>query len=139
MHWNVSKSVAVVSQFLSGDTLMQSSPGADVVNNDYTNGFVSLTYKWQDFPWGEKLWNKKHKSTIRVEAFSVTDNDNTLGDNNNEDGHGFTINHSYRLSRHWFLAAEFNYINSQRSARYYEHNAIDLIEKQIQLSARYFY
>lgn len=139
MHWNVSKSVAVVSQFLSGDTLMQSSPGADVVNNDYTNGFVSLTYKWQDFPWGEKLGNKKHKSTIRVEAFSVTDNDNTLGDNNNEDGHGFTINHSYRLSRHWFLAAEFNYINSQRSARYYEHNAIDLIEKQIQLSARYFY
>lgn len=138
-HWNISKNVSLIAQYLSGDTLMQSSPGADVVNNDYSNGFVALTYQWRDFSWGEILGNPKHKSTIRLEDFSVTDNDVTSGDNNNEDGHAVTINHSYRFSRHWFLSVEFNYINSKRPARYYEHNAVDLIEKQIQLSARYFF
>ncbi len=113
---------------------MQSAPGADVVNNDYHTGFVSLTFKWQDI-----VGNKKHKSTIRIEDFSVTDNDKTWGDNNNEDGQALTLNHSYRLSKHWFLSTEFNYIDSNRPARYYTHQPIDLIEKQLQFSARYFF
>jgi hypothetical protein len=139
MSWHVSKNLTLISQYLSGDTLMQSSPGMDVVNNDYSNAFVSLTYKWQDFPWGDKSENRKHKSTIRLEDFSVTDNDDTWGDNNNENGQAFTLNHTYRFSRHWFISAEFNYIDSQRPARTYLDNSTDLVEKQIQLSARYFF
>ena len=132
--WRFSNNLSLIAQYLSGDTLMQGAPGFDVVNNDYRNGFVSLTYKWQDI-----IGNKKHKSTIRLEDFSVTDNDNTLGDNNNEDGQALTLNHSYRLSKHWFLLAEFNYIDSHRPARYYAHDPIDLVEKQIQLATRYFF
>jgi len=133
--WHFSKNLSLIAQYLSGDTLMQSHVDRhDVVNNDYTSGFVSLTYKWQDF-----LGNKKHKSTIRLEDFSVTDNDNTWGDNNNENGQAITLNHNYRLSKHWFLSAEFNYIDSHRPARYYTHQAVDLVEKQFQLAARYFF
>lgn len=133
-HWRFSKKVSLVAQYLSGDTLMQSSPGQDVVNNDYTSAFVSVTYKWLSI-----IGNTKHKSTLRLEDFSVTDNDNTLGDNNNEYGQAFTFNHSYRLTNNWFLSAELNYIDSHRPAHYYTQKPIDLVEKQLQLSARYFF
>ena len=139
MSWNASRNVSVIAQYLSGDTLMQSSPGIDVVNNKYSNAFVAITYKWQDFPWGDKSRNRKHKSTVRLEDFSVTDNDDTWGDNNYEKGQAFTLNHTYRFSRHWFISAEFNYIDSQRPARIYSDNSTDIVEKQIQLSARYFF
>jgi len=137
--WRFSKDITLVAQYLSGDTLMQSHLREDVVNNDYANAFVSLTYRWQTLPWGEKLANKKHKSTIRLEDFSVTDNDNTWGDNNNENGQALTLNHSYRISKQWFLSAEFNLTDSHRPARGYTGQAIDLIEKQWQLAARYFF
>ena len=132
--WRFSKNLSLIAQYLSGDTLMQSPQKIDAVNNDYASAFVSLTYQWQEF-----VGNKKHKSTIRVEDFSVTDNDNTLGDNNNEDGQALTLNHSYRLNKNWFLSAEFNYIDSQRPARYYTHQPVDFVEKQMQLAARYFF
>ncbi len=132
--WHLSKNLSLTAQYLSGDTLMQSPYKKDVVNNDFASGFVSLSYKWQDV-----FDNKKHKSTLRLEDFSVTDNDNTWGDNNNEDGQAITINHNYRLTKHWFLLAEVNLIDSHRPARYYTHQSVDLIEKQFQLAARYFF
>lgn len=132
--WHFSKNLSLIAQYLSGDTLMQSHLKQDVVNNDYASAFVSFIYKWQDI-----IGNKKHKSTIRLEDFSVTDNDNTWGDNNNEDGQAVTVNHSYRLTKHWFLSAEFSYIDSYRSARDYTGQPIDLVEKELQLAARYFF
>lgn len=132
--WKLNKDVTLVAQYLSGDTLMQSPLKEDVVNNDYTSAFISLSYKWQQI-----TGNKKHKSTVRFEDFSVKDNDNTWGDNNNENGQALTLNHSYRLARQWFLSAEFNYIDSHRPARNYTNQPVDLIEKQIQLAARYFF
>lgn len=132
--WRVSKNLSLIAQYLSGDTLMQNSHRTDIVNNDYASAFVALTYKWQDV-----LANNNHKSTLRLEDFSVTDNDNTWGDNNNEEGQALTLNHSYRLTKHWLLSAEFNVIESERPARYYSHKPVDLVEKQLQLAARYFF
>jgi hypothetical protein len=137
--WHFSKSLSLRAQYLSGDTLMQSPDKVDMVNNDYDSAYVSLTYQWHDFPWGDKSGNKKHKSTVRIENFSVIDNDLTLGDNNNEDGQALTLNHSYRLTQYWFLLAEFNYIDSHRPARFYTSDPVDLIERQLQFSARYFF
>lgn len=133
-HWRISDELSLVAQYLNGDTLMQSPYKEDVVNNDYATGFVSLTYKWHSI-----VNNKKHKSTIRIEEFSIDDNDMTWGDNNEENGHAITVNHHYRLTKQWFLSAEFNYIDSHRPARYYTHQDVDLIEKQFQLAARYFF
>lgn len=132
--WRLSKNIAVVAQYLSGDTLMQSHPGENVVSNDYTNAFISVTYKWQEI-----TGNKNHRTTVRFEDFSVTDNDVTWGDNNNENGQALTLNHHYRLTKHWFLSAELNFIDSYRPARDYTSQPIDLLEKQIQLAARYFF
>ena len=132
--WKLSKNLSLIAQYLSGDTLMQSQTGEDVVNNDYENGFVSFSYRWQDI-----LGNKKHKSTLRLEDFSVNDNDDLWGDNNNEDGQAFTISHSYRYTKNWFLSAEVNYIDSKRPARYYTHQPVEMAEKQFQLAARYFF
>lgn len=132
--WHLSKNLLLLTQYLSGNTLMQSPSKVDMVKNDFTSAFVSLTYKWQDV-----FDNKKHKSTLRFEDFSVTDNDNTWGDNNNENGQAITFNHSYRLTKHWFLSAEFNYIDSYRPARDYTNQPVDLVEKQAQLAARFFF
>ena len=132
--WQLNNNLVFIAQYLDGNTLMQSDFQEDVVNNSYANGFVSLTYKWGLF-----ALSTKHKSTLRLEKFSVDDNDSTLGDNNNETGQGLTFNHSYRVGKHWFLSSEFNYIDSHRPARYYTHQAVDLIEKQVQLAARYFF
>ena len=132
--WLLAKNLTLTAQYLLGDTLMQSPLKENIVSNDYANGFVSVTYNWQALS-----GNKKHKSTVRVEDFSVTDNDYTWGDNNNEEGQAFTFNYSYRLSKHWFLSTEFNLIDSHRPARYYTNHDVDLIERQLQLAARYFF
>ncbi len=79
----------------------------DVVNNDYATEFVSLTYNWYSI-----INNKKHKSMIRLEKFSVDDNDTTWGDNNNETGDAVTLNHHYCLNGNWFLSAKFNHIDT---------------------------
>lgn len=134
MKWRLAKNVSLMTQYLSGKTLMQAADKHDVVNNDYATGFIALTYKWHAW-----LGNNKHKTTGRIERFLVTDNDKTIGDNNNENGHALTLNHSYRLTKHWFLSSEINLIDSHRPARIYENQEIDLIEKQLQLAVRYFF
>jgi len=132
--WRINNEFSLAAQYLSGDTLMQSPDQVDVVNNDYANGYIALSYNWRSIS-----KNKKHKTTLRVEDFSVTDNDNTWGDNNNENGQGLTLNHNYRLTKQWFLAAEASVISSERPARYYQHHSVALTERQWQLSARYFF
>lgn len=131
--WRLSHDLSLTAQYLSGDTLMQSEQRVDIVKNDYASGFVALHYNWRAL-----TANKKHKSTLRVEDFSVTDNDKTEGDDNNEDGQALTLNHSYRLSKQWFLSAEFTVIDSHRPARAYTGQSVDLTETQWQLATRYF-
>lgn len=131
--WRLSQDLSLTAQYLSGDTLMQNEQRVDMVKNDYASGFVALHYNWRAL-----VANKKHKSTLRVEDFSVTDNDKTEGDDNNENGQALTLNHSYRLSKQWFLSAEFTVIDSHRPARSYTGQSVDLVETQWQLAARYF-
>ncbi|WP_243836975.1 hypothetical protein [Psychromonas algicola] len=132
--WRLSQNISLVAQYLAGETLMQNTSREDVVNNSYQSGFIALSYRWFSL-----LGNKKHKSTVRVEEFSVDDHDNTVGDDNNEDGIALTLNHTYRVNKNWFVAAEANVIDSTRPARAYENQDIDLVEKQLQLSVRYFF
>lgn len=134
LRWSLIPSLVLTSQFLSGNTLMQSPEQLDMVNNDFMNLFIAFNYRWSQL-----INSKKHRSTLRLEHFSITDNDHTIGDNNNENGQAFTINHQYRFAKQWFLLAEVNIIDSHRPARAYEGNKVDLIEQQYQLAARYFF
>jgi len=131
--WKLAKGLSLTAQYLNGDTLMQNHYKKDIVNNDYANGFVSLTKKWAS------AGKSTQTSTLRIEKFSIDDNDNTWGDNNNEQGKAITVNHSYRITKHWFTSAEFNWIDSERPARYYNHKPVNLIEKQLQIALRYFF
>ena len=126
--WRLAKGLELTTQILNGSTLMQSSKREDVVNNDFQSGFVSLTKR-----------QKKHSYTLRLEEFSVTDNDRTKGDNNTEYGKAATVNYTYRLSKPWFLSAEYNWIQSDRPSRMYSAQEAKLIERQIQFAARYFF
>lgn len=128
LRWLLPKGFVLTSQVLHGDTLMQSPNKQDVVNNDYTSGYMAITKRV-----------KAHRFTARVEKFNVKDNDTTLGDNNTERGKAATLNYTYRLSKPWFVSSEFTWIDSYRPARMYTNNPIDLTERQLTLAARYFY
>jgi len=126
--WRLPVALELSAQYLSGDTLMQNPYRVDIVNNDYKSGFVALSKRIE-----------KHRMTIRIEEFSITDKDLTAGDNNNEYGKAATVNYSYRFRKPWFLSLEYNWIDSRRSARIYTQHAIDLTERQWQLATRYFF
>jgi len=126
--WVLPYGMYLTGQYLFGDTLMQNPEKQNMVNNDYKSAYLSLTKRW-----------KRHRLTSRIEEFSVTDNDTTLGDNNNEYGKALTLNYTYRLSKPVFLSAEYNWIDSDRPARSYLNQPQHLTERQWQLSARYFY
>lgn len=126
--WRLPMSLEFSAQYLVGDTLMQSPARVDIVNNDYASGYVALSKRI-----------KKHRVTVRIEEFSVTDNDETLGDNNNEYGKSATFNYTYRYSKPWLLSLEHTWINSKRYGRMYTNQPINLVERQWQLAARYFF
>lgn len=107
---------------------MQSPQQVDMVDNDYHSGFVMLSKRVN-----------RHSGALRVENFSVTDNDPVADDNNNEDGNAITLNYTYRITKPWFISAEYIWINSDRFARTYVNEPESLTEKQFQLAMRYFF
>lgn len=126
--WKLSPQWSLQGQVMQGDTLMQSPDRIDVVNNDYRSAYLSLG--WKQGP---------HRVNTRLEEFSVTDNDNTAGDNNDEYGKAVTLSYRYRLNRQLFMLGEYSWINSQRFARLYSGDDELQIERQIQLSIRYYF
>lgn len=126
--WRMPCGIHLSGQYLAGKTLMQNPDKQDMVNNDYRSASLSVTKRW-----------RKHRLTSRIEEFSVTDNDSTLGDNNEEHGKSLTLNYTYRMNKPLFLSAEYNLINSDRPARVYLTQPQLLTERQWQLSARYFF
>ncbi len=86
---------------------MQSKWRVDVVDNDYQASYIALSKKMQ-----------KHRLTLRLEEFSVDDNDQTFGDNNNEYGKSATGNYTYRFNKPWFLAPCKNSASSLSSANW---------------------
>ncbi len=126
--WRLPWRLELITQYLNGDTLMQSPRGADLVNNHYRNGFVLLSKKIQ-----------AHRITVRVEEFSVDDNDDLRGDDNSEYGKSATFNYSYQFKKSWFVLTEFNWINSTRQSRQYHQRDISLTEQQWRLAVRHFF
>lgn len=127
-NWKLSPQWHLQTQFMQGDTLMQSPDRIDMVKNDYRSAFVSLGWK-----------KGNHRINTRLEEFSVTDNDMTPGDNNDEYGKALTLSYRYRLQRQWFILGEYNWINSTRPAREYSGDDAKQIEKQVQLGIRYYF
>ncbi|MCJ8319732.1 MAG: hypothetical protein MJK12_08860 [Colwellia sp.] len=123
----LAKKIELISQYMQGNTYMQSPYGNKVVDTDFKNGFMMLRKYWGD-----------HHIAIRFEKFSVDDLDQTVGDNNNESGEAFTLSYRYRLNKHSFIQTEYNYLDSTRASRYYLWQPISLVEQQVQLAFRYY-
>ena len=85
-----------------------------------------------------KKWND-HRLSARIESFSVSDKDNTIGDDNNESGDALTINYQYQLNKHTFIHTELTHIDSHRPSRIYHSQPAKLRESQLQVSLRYFF
>ncbi len=118
----------LIGQYIQGSTLMESTFGDAVVDNDFDNVFVLIRKKWQ----------QSHLA-FRLEHFNVEDLDDTVGDNNNESGNGVTLAYRYQLSKQSFVLAEYNWLQSDRPSRYYLHQSVELIERQYQLGYRYYF
>ncbi|WP_411994614.1 outer membrane beta-barrel protein [Agarivorans sp. DSG3-1] len=127
--WRFAKQWQLVWQYMNGSTLMQSPDRVDAVNMDFANGFVLLS----------RSFNKKHRVSVRAEAFRNTDLDNTPLDNNNERGKGFTCAYQYRVNKNWFLAGEYQWLSSQRPQRVLHGLDENSNEQLFQLAARYFF
>jgi hypothetical protein len=74
-----------------------------------------------------------------VEVFSVNDLDNTLGDNNKEDGNATTFSYRYTLTKGSYIQTEYNYIKSARYSRLDYAQPLNLTEQQLQLAFRQFF
>lgn len=127
--WQLTPGVELICQYLDGDTLMQSSSGTmNLVDNKYDSGFLIISKKVSH-----------HQFTARIETFSVSDRDTFTFDDNNEEGNAVTVNYRYRLNKQLFFQAEYNRVDSKRPSRVIKGQPQDLIERQMQFSARYFF
>ncbi|EAR61175.1 hypothetical protein [Neptuniibacter caesariensis] len=126
--WRLNKQWSLMGQLMQGSTLMQSPQRVNVVDNDYRSGYLTLSWH-----------NKPHSINARLEEFSVTDLDQTPGDNNDEYGKAFTLSYRYRLDKQWFLLSELNWIDSNRAARAYSNENTRKIEQQLQMALRYYF
>jgi len=98
----LNEQVRLIGQYLSGDTLM----GDQVVKADYRAWFLMVNYQ-------QDQW----QATLRYDHFKVVDRDQTAGDDNNGNGHGWTYRLVYQLSEQTNAAVEYNQINSVQASR----------------------
>ncbi|PAJ76170.1 hypothetical protein CJF42_01445 [Pseudoalteromonas sp. NBT06-2] len=126
--YNINQKIQLISQYMTGNTFMQSPYGDKVVENDFNSGFIMLRFQ-----------QNKHQYAIRVEEFEVKDFDSTVGDNNNEYGKGITLSYRYKLNKRSFIHSEFNWLNSSRPARWYLKQDVNLTEQQFQLAFRHYF
>ncbi|MBV1911664.1 MAG: hypothetical protein KUG78_20395 [Kangiellaceae bacterium] len=126
--WKFASTWTLLAQKIAGSTMMQSPVRTNVVYTDFSSRYILLSNR-----------HGKHRYTLRYENFKVIDLDSTHYDDNNESGHGFSIGHSYRINKHWFLLSEIDIIDSDRFSRSYHQKPPLLIERQYSVAVRYFF
>lgn len=126
--YKIGKNVELIGQYLSGNTYMTSPTGVDVVNSDFSTGYLLTRYLMG-----------KSQIAVRAELFDVDDKDSLPGDNNNENGKSLTLSYRHQLSRQSFVFTEYNWVSSNRPARMYAWQPESLIERQYQLGYRFYF
>lgn len=126
--YKIAKNIELIGQYLGGNTYMTSPTGVNVVNNDFSTGYVLLRYLIGS-----------SQIAARAELFDVDDKDSLPGDNNNENGKALTLSYRHQLSRQSFIYGEYNWVSSSRAARMYAWQPEPLIERQYQLGYRFYF
>ena len=119
--------IELLSQYLFGNTKMGTTPsGQSAVDNDFDAFFLLASAQY-----------KPHRISVRFDRFGVDDRDGfRLEDDNQEDGHAWTLAYFYRLSKRHRFGLELLRIDSARPVRRELGLPADEIETQIQLSYR---
>jgi hypothetical protein len=126
--YKLNNQLEVIAQYMNGRTFMQSPYGDNVVDNDFQSAFFMLRKYWQ-----------YHHLALRIEEFSIDDNDTTLGDNNKEYGKVLTLSYRYKLTRSSFIHSEYNWLESTRPSRSYVWQPTMLTEQQFQIAYRHYF
>jgi len=124
----LAKKLELLGQYMHGRTNMESKYGSLVVDANFTSAYLMLRKYWQ-----------QQQLVFRAEEYSVDDLDNTWGDHNQEYGKAFTLSYRYRLTKHSYIQSEYNWLQSNRLARWYINQPVDLIERQLQLAFRTYF
>ena len=118
--------IGLFAQWLDGSTVMGPFLGAwHPVENDYSAEYLMLTRAFD-----------RHRVTARYDHFDVTDNDGMPTDDNNENGHAWTLNYQYGLNDYVTVALEWLNIKTHRGAWAYFGVDETSTEQQMQLFIR---
>lgn len=127
--FDASSSVTLHGQALSGSTQMRSVfTGEVIVEAEFSSAFLSVSKQWQ-----------QHRLSLRAEQFQITDLDDTLVDNNEEDGWGINLAYLWRASPSLYWHAEYTHWHSDRPVREQRGSESELTESQFQVALRWFF
>ena len=122
--WQLPGDIELLSQFLNGNTIMKD----DVVDNDFESAYLMLV-KTLD----------RHRFAVRWEYGDVIDRDDRSFDYNKEKGDAWTLGYSYLVRENWKFSIEGTRRYSNQKSRTYFSEPTKMTEKQLLLSARYYY
>lgn len=117
-----------VAQWMSGSTVMgpaMYANGAHAVDAEFASYFGLLATEFG-----------RHRLAFRYDNFDVTQNDQTVADNNQEAGHALTLSYQLGLGEKLSLAAEGLRVRTHRCAWAYYGLEPSRSETQLQLSLR---
>lgn len=100
--------VALIAQWMTGSTVMGPvlyGNGTHAVDAEYDSYFALLSKGFG-----------RHRLSFRYDNFDVTQNDQTVADDNSESGHALTVAYQVALAKKLGLIAEWISIRTHRSA-----------------------
>ena len=112
----------VVAQWMGGHTAFEPQPGR-YLDSEFDSAFVMAA-------WERGAW----RPAVRVERFRVVQHGSD--DPLSEDGHALTVAMNWRPSERWRFTAEWLRVSSERRQRVLEGLPREMVETQVQLSAR---
>lgn len=99
----------ILAQFMAGRTKMGiQANGQPVVDNRFSTAYIMPSLVWND-----------HRMSIRLESFSVEDDDAYLMENpNEEEGHALTLSYVYDVTKTMQVRFEHIRVSSEREDRH---------------------
>lgn len=118
--------ISLIFQWMRGSTDMGPViDGARAVDVDYDSNFVLLSRAFG-----------KHRFSARYDHFEVSQNDQTVEDNNQENGHAWTVSYQFDYSDHATVAVEWLQIKTHRCGWSYYGIDTDATERQLQFTLK---
>lgn len=122
--YHLNNELTFLGQWMRGDT----ETGRRLVVMDFDAAYLALRWK-----------RGNHRVQVRYDHYSTDDLDANRIDDNNGDGHNWSLGYVYDLGSGWQLAAEWQTINSRREARVYLTGTqnLDVSHRQVSLVYRW--